>query len=87
MRERTCRKTYLTGRRFSCGWRPVIGLTLRYDRLDNFWFCLLHELAHIGRHMDNDKGNDFVDDLTLRGAEGMRDDPKEGRPTNGPRKP
>ena len=26
---------------------PVIGLTLRYDRLDNFWFCLLHELAHI----------------------------------------
>ena len=30
---------------------PVIGLTLRYDRLDNFWFCLLHELAHIGRHL------------------------------------
>ena len=30
---------------------PVIGMTLRYDRLDNFWFCLLHELAHIGRHM------------------------------------
>lgn len=25
---------------------PVIGLTLRYDRVDNFWFCLLHELAH-----------------------------------------
>ena len=24
---------------------PVIGLTLRYDRLDNFWFCLLHELS------------------------------------------
>jgi len=27
---------------------PVIGLSVRYDRLDNFWFCLLHELAHVG---------------------------------------
>jgi len=29
---------------------PVIGLTLRHDRLDNFWFTLMHELAHVGRH-------------------------------------
>jgi HTH-type transcriptional regulator / antitoxin HigA len=34
---------------------PVIGLTLRYDRHDNFWFCLLHELAHIGRHFGKTK--------------------------------
>src|SRR4030042_1351312 len=26
---------------------PVVALTLRYDRLDNFWFTLSHELAHI----------------------------------------
>ncbi|TWT36634.1 helix-turn-helix protein [Posidoniimonas corsicana] len=26
---------------------PVVGLSLRYDRLDNFWFSLLHELVHI----------------------------------------
>lgn len=31
---------------------PVIGLTIRYDRLDNFWFTLLHELAHITLHFD-----------------------------------
>jgi HTH-type transcriptional regulator/antitoxin HigA len=31
---------------------PVIGLTLRYDRLDNFWFTLMHELAHIILHYD-----------------------------------
>ncbi len=31
--------------------RPVIGLTLRYDRLDNFWFVLFHELAHIVKHL------------------------------------
>ena len=26
---------------------PVIGMSLRYDRVDNFWFTLLHELSHI----------------------------------------
>jgi len=31
--------------------RPVIGLTLRYDRLDNFWFVLFHELAHVVKHL------------------------------------
>ena len=30
--------------------RPIIGLTIRYDRLDNFWFTLLHELAHLYLH-------------------------------------
>ena len=44
--------------------RPVIGLTLRYDRIDNFWFCLLHELAHIGCHMDG-RDESFVDDMKL----------------------
>jgi len=33
---------------------PIIGLTLRYDRLDNFWFTLMHELAHIALHYDED---------------------------------
>jgi HTH-type transcriptional regulator/antitoxin HigA len=56
---------------------PVIGLTLRYDRVDNFWFCLLHELAHVGRHMDGKRDEAFVDDLSLRGIEGVRRDPKE----------
>lgn len=29
---------------------PVIALSLRYARLDYFWFTLLHELAHIVLH-------------------------------------
>ncbi len=28
---------------------PVIGMTLRFDRVDNFWFVLRHELEHILR--------------------------------------
>ena len=50
--------------------RPVIGLTLRYDRIDNFWFTLLHELSHVVLHLDDcsdDTG--FVDDHNLRGVE------------------
>ena len=43
---------------------PVIGLTLRYDRIDNFWFVLLHELAHTVLHMDQ-ADRTYVDDLTL----------------------
>lgn len=26
---------------------PVIGMALRYDRIDNFWFVLRHELEHV----------------------------------------
>lgn len=43
---------------------PVVGVTIRYDRIDNFWFCLLHELAHIGYHLTDDEDM-FVDDLSL----------------------
>jgi len=31
---------------------PVIGLTLRYDRMDHFWFTLFHELAHVVYDLD-----------------------------------
>jgi HTH-type transcriptional regulator / antitoxin HigA len=40
---------------------PIIGLTLRYDRLDNFWFTLLHEVAHIWKHVTVNET--FLDDL------------------------
>jgi len=73
-------KTYLDGAALKLAdGTPVVGLTLRYDRIDNFWFCLLHELAHIGRHMENDGENSFVDDLTLRGADIGRADPREAQ--------
>lgn len=33
---------------------PIIGLTLRFDRLDSFWFTLMHELAHLALHSENE---------------------------------
>lgn len=53
---------------------PVIGMTLRYDRLDNFWFCLLHELTHVARHLSKEGERLFVDDLDLRAKD---DDDRE----------
>jgi HTH-type transcriptional regulator / antitoxin HigA len=56
---------------------PVIGLTLRYDRLDNFWFCLCHELAHVALHMQQGMDEAFFDDLSLGDVEGIETDDKE----------
>ncbi|GEO80058.1 transcriptional regulator [Pararhodospirillum oryzae] len=46
---------------------PLIALTVRHDRIDNFWFCLAHELAHVGLHLDGNGGDPFFDDLDLNG--------------------
>jgi HTH-type transcriptional regulator/antitoxin HigA len=56
---------------------PVVALTLRYDRTDNFWFCLLHELAHVGRHLGKAGETGFIDDLSLRDVTGGHDNVKE----------
>ncbi len=53
-----------------CTWldekNPVIGMSLRYDRMDNFWFVLRHELEHVMQghglnepHFDVDAGKDI----------------------------
>ena len=42
-------KTYLDGAALWINNYPVVALSLRYDRIDAFWFTLLHELAHIYR--------------------------------------
>jgi len=33
---------------------PVVALTLRYDRIDSYWFTLLHECAHVIKHLSED---------------------------------
>ena len=42
---------------------PVVALTLRHDRLDNFWFTLAHELAHVVFHLSQGDTSIFIDDL------------------------
>ncbi len=53
-------KTYLDGAAMFDGDLPVVALTLRHDRLDNFWFALLHELVHVQKHLN--QGRLFIAD-------------------------
>jgi HTH-type transcriptional regulator/antitoxin HigA len=43
--------------------RPIIGITLRMGRLDNFWFTLMHELAHLSLRKLNKKIDFYYDEL------------------------
>jgi HTH-type transcriptional regulator / antitoxin HigA len=57
-------RTHLDGAAMRLAGRsPVVALTLRYDRLDNFWFTLCHELAHVALHLQADKDGTYLDDL------------------------
>jgi HTH-type transcriptional regulator/antitoxin HigA len=52
--------------------RPIIGMTIRHDRIDNFWYCLMHELAHISLHYGQGITH-FFDNLDLKESK----DPRE----------
>lgn len=54
-------RTFLDGATLFAPSGPIIGLTLRFDRLDNFWYVLLHEIAHILLHSET--ASLFLDDL------------------------
>lgn len=41
---------------------PVVGVALRYNRYDNFWFTLMHELAHVSIHYQH-LDQPILDDL------------------------
>lgn len=45
--EPQCKKTYLDGAAMLDDHTPIVALTFRHDRLDNFWFALMHELVHV----------------------------------------
>lgn len=65
-------RTHLDGAAILTEKGPVIGLTIRHDRLDNFWFSLAHELSHIHLHLEKDKMSFFDYEI-----ETNTDDPKE----------
>jgi len=62
-------RTYLDGASFRDGDNPVIVYTCRFDRLDNFWFTLAHEIAHVILHLDR-KDTCFLDDMRSESTEG-----------------
>lgn len=66
-----------------CFWdqgSPVIGMTTRYDRIDNFWFVLRHEIEHVLRRHGLD--HEILDDLDGEGASTNDSVPEEERVAN-----
>ncbi len=59
-------KTYLDGAAFLYKGNPVIVYTGRYKRIDNFWFTVAHEIAHVLKHLDDEVS--FVLDNLKDGA-------------------
>lgn len=59
-------KTYIDGATFMLCDNPVVAISLRYDRIDCYWFTLIHELVHIveghqGLRVDNLDKPDEID--------------------------
>lgn len=52
---------------------PVVGMTVRHDRIDNFWFVLRHELEHVLNGDGRGELNGGQVDVDLE-ASGSRDD-------------
>ena len=71
--EKHFKRTFLDGAAMLDSDRPIVALTLRHDRIDNFWFALLHELAHVAKHLSNDAPV-FIDDLDRTNTERIEAD-------------
>lgn len=59
---------------------PVVALSLRIDRIDNFWFTLMHELGHLlrsqvqlERYLDNDLASAPVTEIERKTNQFARD--------------
>ena len=63
-------KTYLDGASMWVEGHPVVAVTIRYDRVDSFWFTVMHELAHIALG--------HIETIPEGLDNGLADDPREG---------
>jgi HTH-type transcriptional regulator/antitoxin HigA len=63
---------------------PVIAMTLRHDRIDNFWFTLRHELEHVDRMHGRNVPEQMTLDFELEGAKAGvgQDIPEEEKSAN-----
>jgi len=68
--EKHLARTYLDGAAMlSREGYPIIAMTLRHDRWDNFWFVLLHEIGHIFLHLLKGIQWTFFDDAQSRASD------------------
>lgn len=67
-------KTYLDGAAFMHNDIPIITLTGRYNRVDNFWFTLAHEMVHVLYDLSIDSPDKiFIDDTTRENKKSFKE--------------
>lgn len=66
-------KTRVDGATFWLGGNPVILMSLRYDRVDNFYFTLLHEIGHVVLHGGDEDHNFFDDTIIISSSEDKKE--------------
>lgn len=73
IRRKNPSKAPLDGAAFWQGGHPILGLTERHSRFDNFIFTVYHELGHIFLHMKDKKNRDtdYVDNLDAVSSRGL----------------
>lgn len=54
-------KCAVDGISFWSNGNSAIGMTVRYKRIDNFAFTILHELGHVFLHLVNNNTAEFID--------------------------
>lgn len=59
--EENLERTPVDGYSFWDGENPTIAVSLRYKRLDNFAFAVMHELGHIVKHIKRSGHSDYID--------------------------
>jgi HTH-type transcriptional regulator/antitoxin HigA len=59
----TLPKANIDGVCFWEGETPIIGMTTRYDRIDNFWFVIRHEIEHVLKK--DGKEQTAIDDVRI----------------------
>ncbi len=64
--------TKIDGAAFWLDGQPVVALSVRYDRVDSFWYTLMHELAHVVLHGDENP----IIDVNLVGPSAATTDDK-----------
>jgi len=56
---------------------PIVAMSARHDRIDNFWFTLMHEIAHVYLHQRMGLETGFYDDLDESGNDQVEDEADE----------
>lgn len=72
-------KTYLDGAAMLLDdAKPAVALTLRHDRIDSFWFTLLHEIGHLVKHQDRLATEPILDErIDLRSEDATEEQANE----------